>query len=58
MVRRSKPGIVPAAILLLLFFGVLIGVHLTVDSEIGREIADAAILVAFFALIILWSNQK
>ncbi len=54
MVRPSKPGILPSAILLTLFLAALVSVHLTVDSEIGRQIADISILVAFFAVLFVW----
>jgi hypothetical protein len=58
MVRRSKSSLIPSAILLILFFGSLIGVHLTVNSEIGRDIADASILVAFLLIVVLWMDKK
>jgi hypothetical protein len=58
MARHSKSSLIPHALLLLSFFTALFIVHLTVDSEIGREIADGSILFAFFAILLLWTGRK
>lgn len=54
MVRSSKPNLVTGLLLLVLFVGGLVTVHLTVGSLIGREVADVSVLVLFFVGAFLW----
>jgi hypothetical protein len=57
MVRQSKPSILPLLILLVLFLGALFGIHVTVDSEVGRKIADLCVLITFFTLVTVWMRR-
>ncbi len=52
MVRTSKPGLLPLVLLLALFIGALLAIHLNVASLLGREIADFSVLITFFTLLL------
>lgn len=55
--RPFRPGILPLVILLALFSGALIAVHVNIESLIGREIADLSIVIVFFGAITLWATR-
>lgn len=57
MVRSSKPSLLSGVILLALFIGGLVAVHVFVDAVVGREIADVSILIVFFVGVFLWGGR-
>ena len=54
MVYRSRPSLATGLLLLVLFMVGLVAVHLTVDSVVGREVADVSVMVLFFVGAFLW----